>query len=98
MHSGNDSRIDLNQSINQPTNGPTNKCTITHSWKSARTFAADDKDLSPRRKYDYLVCREMASHVSNTKQLPIECAKYLDIVSMVQRRETDRSHGSDVLS
>jgi hypothetical protein len=57
----------------------------------------DDSASSPPRSYDFLVCQEMASRMNKNSQLPAACQKYPDIVSNLRRRETDTTHGTEIL-
>lgn len=58
----------------------------------------DAMSTTPPRKYDYLSCAELASHLTKTKQVPPECNKFTDIMSSIRRRETDSTNGTEILS
>ncbi|KAI2504924.1 hypothetical protein MHU86_9533 [Fragilaria crotonensis] len=58
----------------------------------------DTMSTTPPRKFDYLSCAELASHLTKTKQVPPECSKFTDIVSSIRRRETDSTNGTEILS
>jgi hypothetical protein len=60
--------------------------------------STDEDSLKSRGKYDYLTCQELAAHLVNAKQLPPQCSQYRDVVTNLRRRETDTTHGTEVLS
>jgi hypothetical protein len=61
------------------------------------TSTTEKEHLSPR-KYDHESCQELASHLINAKGLPAQCLQYTDVVTMIRRRETDRTDGTEILS
>jgi hypothetical protein len=48
--------------------------------------------------YTHDMCKEMASHMIHAKSLPESCHKYKDIVTDLQRRDSDSTHPSALLS
>ena len=54
--------------------------------------------LSPRRTYTQRDCQELSSHLMHLKDLPIQCKKFPTVTSDLKRRDTDATHGSELLS
>lgn len=51
-----------------------------------------DDDMKNSKKYSHDYCHELAQHLIHTNALPMECRKYIDVVSDLKRRDTDTSH------
>lgn len=49
-------------------------------------------------QYTHDMCKEMASHMVHAKNLPADCKKYKDVVSDLQRRDSDTTHPTSMLS
>ena len=47
--------------------------------------------------YTHDMCKEMASHMIHTKSLPEGCKKYKDVVTDLQRRDSDTTHPTSFL-
>lgn len=48
--------------------------------------------------YTQSTCQEAAMHLSHLKQLPPSCLKYQEVAADLRRRDTDTTHGSEILS
>jgi len=57
-----------------------------------------DNTLDSHVKYDREHCAQLASHLTHLKYLPKECRKFQDITMDLKRRDSDTTHGSEVLS
>ncbi|KAL7566245.1 hypothetical protein ACA910_011308 [Epithemia clementina (nom. ined.)] len=55
-------------------------------------------DEVKQRNYTRIECASIASHLVHLKQLPMQCMKYKDVANDLRRRDSDTTHGSEVLS
>jgi hypothetical protein len=53
--------------------------------------------LSPRRM-SQKDCMELSSHLMHLKDLPMQCQQFPSVTSDLRRRDSDTTHGSEVLS
>jgi len=60
-------------------------------------FAENPMNIG-KPEYTHDACQEMAAHMMHAKSLPAECKKYKDVMSDLQRRDSDTTHPSQVLS
>lgn len=65
---------------------------------SRRAIDAEDTLDTPLREYDHAYCQELASHLSHMKSLPEQCKQYPDVKADLQRRDTDTTHPTQILS
>jgi len=77
-----------NQKIHSDTLLLRNLCSI---------FAADSNNIG-MPEYSHKMCQEMASHMVHVKNLPEGCKKYKDVMSDLQRRDSDTTHPTQFLS
>lgn len=54
--------------------------------------------MAPRRMYTQEDCMELSSHLMHLKDLPVQCKKFPNVANDLKRRDTDMTHGSEVLS
>ena len=59
---------------------------------------ADDAPSTPKKRLDRNGCVELSQHLMRPDGLPAECKQFQDIVTSLKRRDSDTTHGSQVLS
>jgi len=65
--------------------------------ESLPDIAADSNNIG-MPEYSHKMCQEMASHMVHVKNLPEGCKKYKDVMSDLQRRDSDTTHPTQFLS
>mmetsp|Transcript_23498 Transcript_23498/g.65369 ORF Transcript_23498/g.65369 Transcript_23498/m.65369 type:complete len:91 (+) Transcript_23498:75-347(+) len=58
----------------------------------------DDEMAIKKKAYSRQECATLATHLERFSQLPSQCVKFKEIASDLRRRDSDTTHGSQVLS